>query len=170
MTKSQQQVGTEQAVSDEMRSLIEENTRLKLLLDRSRREEQAAMETAAEFERMMGADRASYCYSPKIEARREDYEKLAESLAHMIILDSARVPGLLDVESPNEGESHYLIDALDKHLYILWGNLDWHDARTIRRFYAEMRLYADQMASGFASEPDIDAALDQIAAASTKAQ
>jgi hypothetical protein len=84
-------------------------------------------------------------YAPEIEARRADYERLAECLVVMTRLSNARVDDLLDLEGWEEGSEDHLINAIDGHLKALWQNLDWYDARTLRKFYAEMRLHAAQL-------------------------
>src|SRR5262249_32050638 len=83
-------------------------------------------------------------YDPEIEARRADYEKLAESLAHMAELEHNRVPELLDLDGFDVDSKNHLLNGIDDHLFSLWQNMDWHSARTLGRFYAEMRLYIDQ--------------------------
>src|SRR5262245_60884212 len=85
-------------------------------------------------------------YDPEIEARRADYEKLADAIAHMAALERARCPSLLDVEGWDAEDKDHLIKAIDSHLHTLWQKLDWYDALTLRKFYAEMRLHADQTA------------------------
>ena len=84
-------------------------------------------------------------YDPEIDARRADYEKLAASLAQMAELEHDHFPELLDLDGYDEGSQNHLINAIDGHLYALWQNLDWHSPRTLGRFYAEMRLYVDQL-------------------------
>ena len=83
-------------------------------------------------------------YDPQIEARRGDYEKLAESLAHMITLADDRLHNMLDLAGWDEESRHHLINGIQEHLGALWQNLDWRNPRTLRKFYAEMRLYVDQ--------------------------
>jgi hypothetical protein len=84
-------------------------------------------------------------YAPEIEARRADYERLAECLFFMTRLSNKFVNDLLDLEGWEEGSEHHLSNAIDGHLKALWQSLDWYDARTLRKFYAEMRLHADQL-------------------------
>ena len=84
-------------------------------------------------------------YDPEVEARRADYEKLVESLIHMINLESRRQPSLLDIEGPDmEVNKPHLVHAISRHLYALHMHIDWHDPETMRRFYVEMRLWGDQ--------------------------
>ena len=88
-------------------------------------------------------------YDPEIEARRADYEKLAEALVFMTEMSgNRRYYDLdIDIEGIDTGDSrngHQLIGAIHDHLLALWDHLDWHDARTLRRFYADLRLHADQ--------------------------
>jgi len=88
-------------------------------------------------------------YDPEIEARRADYERLAEALAFMTEMSGNRRWYDLDIEiagidtgDPRNGLQ--LIGAIHDHLLALWDHLDWHDAHTLRRFYVELRLHADQ--------------------------
>jgi hypothetical protein len=107
----------------------------------------AGLEAAyAESARIEQAKEAPAKYDPEIEARRADYEKLAEGIAHMAALERARCPSLLDVEGWAAEDTDHLIKAIDGHIHALWQKLDWYDALTLRKFYAEMRLHADQMA------------------------
>jgi len=80
-------------------------------------------------------------YDPEIEARRADYERLAEELSHMIDLQGD-VTDLLDLKTfgANDGDT-FLMDGIVGHLRALWDNMNWHDPRTMRRFYPEMRLW-----------------------------
>jgi len=83
-------------------------------------------------------------YDPEIEARRGEYERLAEGLAHMINLHGGP-RDRLDLEGFEARSKNHLINGIDEHLYALWENMDWHDVNTLRKFYAEMRLHADQV-------------------------
>ena len=88
-------------------------------------------------------------YDPEIEARRADYERLAEALAFMTEMSGNRRWYDLDIEikgidTGDERNGLQLIGAIHDHLLALWDHLDWHDARTMRRFYVELRLHADQ--------------------------
>ncbi len=86
-------------------------------------------------------------YSPEVEARRADYERLAEAFVHMVTLEMERVgAGLLDIEGPDVNVNNaHLVKALHEHLYALHIHVDWFDPRTLRKFYVEMRLWGDQM-------------------------
>jgi len=83
-------------------------------------------------------------YFPEIEARRADYEKLADCLLHMGTLESSRCPSLLDIEGPLEIHGPHLVHGINSHLAALFYALDWYDERTLRKFYVEMRLHLDQ--------------------------
>ncbi len=114
--------------------LAVENARLRLLLEQ-------ANERAADSEPVVSDE-----YAPEVEARRADYEKLAESLAHIVTLETRRVRYGPDIRMIGADNPCTLGDARDKHLQDLFNFLDWTDARTYRKFYAELRLYLDQSA------------------------
>ncbi|MDQ3684684.1 MAG: hypothetical protein M3430_03675, partial [Acidobacteriota bacterium] len=78
-------------------------------------------------------------YSPEVEARRADYERLAEAFVHMVTLEMERVgAGLLDIEGPDVNVNNaHLVKALHEHLYALHIHVDWFDPRTLRKFYVE---------------------------------
>jgi len=85
-------------------------------------------------------------YAPGIEARRAEYEKLAEAFIQMVHLESDFAPAALDIDGPDVNiNARHLSDALRSHLYALHESLDWWNAATLRRFYVEHRLWADQM-------------------------
>lgn len=85
-------------------------------------------------------------YAPEVENRRQDYERLAESFITMIQLESERLGNLLDIEGDDAAlNTRPLSNALDVHLRALLYHADWWDARTMRRFYTEMRLHGDQL-------------------------
>jgi hypothetical protein len=89
-------------------------------------------------------------YSAEIEARRADYQALAESIIQMSQLQSARAStGLLDVEPPGwvapEPAANILHDAIEEHFRALFENLlvcYKHDF--LRTLYVELRLYYDE--------------------------
>jgi hypothetical protein len=90
-------------------------------------------------------------YDPEIEAHRADYEKLADAIAHMTNLSGESFGpkhdrDLLDIKGWDVDDKNHLINGIDGHLYALWQNLDWYNKRTLCKFYAEMRLHADQLA------------------------
>ena len=85
-------------------------------------------------------------YSPDIEARRADYEKLTEGFIHMFVLEMQRAPSLLDIEGPDGGvNGPHLIKAINDHLYALHMHVDWYNPDTLRKFYVEMRLWGDML-------------------------
>lgn len=96
-------------------------------------------------ERTAAPDAAGTTYAPEIEARRADYQQLAEAFITMTMLESERAPSLLDLDGPdaNINDTH-LSKALHHHLYALLLHMNWWDARTMRKFYAEARLWGDQ--------------------------
>ncbi|MBI3423013.1 MAG: hypothetical protein HY011_08740 [Acidobacteria bacterium] len=84
-------------------------------------------------------------FAPEIEARRPDYERLAEAFITLGELHADRpFPGRLEVSTDGE-ISPCLTTALDTHISELVQGLDWFDARVWRRFYVEMRLMLDQL-------------------------
>lgn len=85
-------------------------------------------------------------YDPEVEARRGDYDKLAEALAHMTEMRVSRPGGWLDVNGEDDDDKDHLIEAVSNHIWALWRLMDWRNARTLRKFYVEMRLYCDQLA------------------------
>jgi hypothetical protein len=124
-------------------SLIAENARLKLLLEQAQSREMAAMQTANDFEEM-AAELTRY--APEVEARRADYDQLTEALILMTRLESNHVQSRLDVTGLYEGDEGHFIKAFHAHLRTLTVfNLDWFNARTLRKFYTEMRLWHDQL-------------------------
>lgn len=86
-------------------------------------------------------------YSPEIEARRADYGQLAEALIHITQLETERLGYGPDVkDSPMEdGDDRAIIKGVQGHLRALWAAIDWYDPRTLRKFYAELRLWDDQL-------------------------
>jgi len=86
-------------------------------------------------------------YSPEIEARRADYEGLAEALIHITRLETERLDYGPDVEdSPLEGgDDGAIMKGVEAHLRALWRSIDWYDPRTLRKFYAELRLWNDEL-------------------------
>ena len=102
-------------------------------------------------------------YHPEIEARRKDYQQLAESLIQMCELQSQRASEVLDVEAPgwlsNEPENYILWDAIQDHLHALFENIAMTFTDDfLRTLYVELRLFYDQQmfaggAGGFRSVP-----------------
>jgi hypothetical protein len=89
---------------------------------------------------------SSTVYAPEVEERRGYYERLAECLLFMTECESQHVQPLLDVAGPNEGDRDHFGNAIQNHLHVLCCDLlDWWDGRTLRKFYAEMRLWADHL-------------------------
>jgi hypothetical protein len=82
-------------------------------------------------------------YATEIEARRAEYERLAESLATMQEFELGLRPAMLDVGTEGD-EGHYLGNAVADHIGALSAEMDMMAPETIRKFYAEMRLWADQ--------------------------
>jgi hypothetical protein len=85
-------------------------------------------------------------YSPEIEVRRADYEQLAEALIHIAAMETGRVGYAADLgDSPFEdGNDGAIIKGVAGHLRALWSAIDWYSPRTLRKFYAELRLWNDK--------------------------
>ena len=79
--------------------------------------------------------------------RRADYEQPAEALIHISLLETEQSDYGPDVkESPlDEGDDGAIIKGVQGHLRALWGAIDWYDPRTLRKFYAELRLWNDEL-------------------------
>jgi hypothetical protein len=100
----------------------------------------------AELEPLRRAGAFFTQYAPEIEERRAHYARLAEALALFADLEGDCEPALLDLASDVAGEGQCLANARDLHLRALClEQLDWMDPRTILKFYAEMRLWADHL-------------------------
>ena len=68
-----------------------------------------------------------------------EYEKLAEALIAQIQFSHAR--------SAQGGPDTALLDGFVNHMECLFHSLNWFDPRTMRRFYADMRKWADEEAA-----------------------
>jgi len=44
-----------------------------------------------------------------------------------------------------ENDNGAIIKGVHGHLRVLWAAIDWYDPRTLRKFYAELRLWNDQL-------------------------
>lgn len=83
-------------------------------------------------------------YAPEVESRRANYDRLAEAFSLLASLECQTVD--FDMEVPDlEGEFPMpLVTSMANHIRLVFDQLDWLDPQTIRRFYTEMRLWADQ--------------------------
>jgi len=93
------------------------------------RSKATSRQTAHEDSAQGAEQQAATGYSPEVEARRADYEKLAEAIAHMAHLEthSAR-HHKLDIDGPLVPVNDpHLINAIDAHLYALHLHIDWYD-------------------------------------------
>jgi hypothetical protein len=85
-------------------------------------------------------------YSPTVEARRTDYQRLAECLITLAELETQRVHSFLDIVLIDGEREASLAKAIFNHLEALGGSaLNWYAPRTLRQFYVEMRLHQDQL-------------------------
>jgi hypothetical protein len=83
-----------------------------------------------------------------VEERRAQYEVLAECLITMTRLETQTVGGSpLQVadEMDERPDKPGFVEAILAHVTALTTNLDWYDARTIRKFYVAMRLHDDEL-------------------------
>jgi predicted patatin/cPLA2 family phospholipase len=83
-----------------------------------------------------------------VEARRGDYEWLAQALINMHKLESERVHQTLDVDLSDkafeeEGDKYLLSLAMDRHLLLAFESVYWYSPEAMR-LYVEMRLLADE--------------------------
>jgi hypothetical protein len=91
-------------------------------------------------------------YSHEIEARRSDYERLAQSLITMMNLEHERVHPTLDVDlscmvfEAEEGDKHLLMNALQRHILLTFENVEWYSPEAMK-LYVEMRLLADEQSA-----------------------
>ena len=91
-------------------------------------------------------------YAPEVEARRADYETLAECFINMIPLETERHPNTLDVVpagwNMDEAEPHILINAFNEHIQAVLDSITDaalnFNADFLRFIYPELRLYYDQ--------------------------
>lgn len=90
-------------------------------------------------------------YAPEIEARRADYQVLAENMIALIALDMNRLPQTLDIVPPgvlgDEPPEHILLNAINDHINSLFENYRQSlilNEDFLRIFYVELRLYYDQ--------------------------
>ncbi len=87
-------------------------------------------------------------YAPHIEARREEYSRLAQMLIGMIDLhfETERLDLRRNPAYQEEPEHRDIIqNAIDSHLQLLVTELEMMDVASIKRFYVEMRLHVDQL-------------------------
>ena len=93
-------------------------------------------------------------YHPSVEANRDDYTRLVESIIFMLELNMNREGSRLDVlcDAVHQQATGYhserardlLMDALINHLKATFHAPDLLDPDTLRMFYVELRLLADQ--------------------------
>ncbi len=85
-------------------------------------------------------------YAPEIEARRKDYEALAEAFVTMADLETERAYPALDLPHVvYTHEERVISKAVMQHFQSLMSHADFFDPRTIRKFYVEMRLWGDHL-------------------------
>ncbi len=88
-------------------------------------------------------------YSPEVEARRKDYQQLAEALIQMLMLHGNRSPEVLDVDPPgwldSEPEPFILWTAIQEHVRALFENITMtYTDEFLRTLYVELRLFYDE--------------------------
>ncbi len=91
-------------------------------------------------------------YAPEVEARRADYQALAECFISMIPLETERHLNTLDVVpagwNMDEAEPHILISAFNEHIQAVLDSITDaalnFDSDFLRFIYPELRLYYDQ--------------------------
>lgn len=87
-------------------------------------------------------------YAPDVEAKRPQFERLAECLLTLTALEYSA--DALDVE-PDEnfvaapGSEHILMNAMESHMKLLLNELLMLEPASIQRFYVEMRMHVEQM-------------------------
>jgi hypothetical protein len=86
--------------------------------------------------------------SSNVEARRNDYECLAQALLTMHKLETERVYQNLDVDVSDkafeeEGDRYLLSLAMDRHLLLAFETVYWYTPEGMK-LYVEMRLLADE--------------------------
>lgn len=87
-------------------------------------------------------------FAPHIEAKRPFYNQIAESLIHLVT--SGYETDVLDITPndafvPEPGTQSILMNALEKHMDLLFAELLMLEPCSIRRFYAEMRMHIEQI-------------------------
>ena len=82
---------------------------------------------------------SAFSIPPELEAKRAEYTTLAESFIALLGFNQNRIPDALDCGDVASG--------INSHLITLHKELDWFDARTLRLFYAPLRLHAEMQAA-----------------------
>ncbi len=78
----------------------------------------------------------------ELKMRRKDYNRLADALATICELEYGR---MRSVEIDDGLERYQLIDAVHDHFAALVVNADFFDRKTLRKFYADMRIHGDDL-------------------------
>jgi hypothetical protein len=78
----------------------------------------------------------------ELKMRRKDYTRLAGALATICELEYGR---LRSVEIDDGLERYQLIDAVHDHYDALMCKADFFDRKTLKRFYADMRMHGDDL-------------------------
>lgn len=90
-------------------------------------------------------------FAPHIEAKRSFFNQLAENIVGLVTAEhEGEGFAELDLEpnsvfAPEPGTQHILINALEKHMRLIFEELLMLEPDSIRRFYAEMRMHIEQI-------------------------
>jgi hypothetical protein len=82
-------------------------------------------------------------YPPEIEAKRAEYARLGESPAIIAEIDASASRALEQVGG-DSSDKDALHDGWADHIIALSVDLNLHHPETLRRFYAEFRLFIDE--------------------------
>ncbi len=78
----------------------------------------------------------------ELKTRRKDYNRLGGALATICELEYGR---MRSVEIDDGLERYQLIDAVHDHFAALIVNADFFDRKTLRKFYADLRMHGDDL-------------------------
>ena len=79
-------------------------------------------------------------------SKRADYKSIASALLLLIREETERVPSALDVESIQEGEDHILIQAINKHLSLVFEAVDFYTPEGMQIYVSMRELIEEQKA------------------------
>ncbi len=78
----------------------------------------------------------------ELKMRRKDYNRLADALATICELENERIRS---VDIDDGLVRHQLIDAVHDHYDALMCKADFFDRKTLRKFYADLRIHGDDL-------------------------